>query len=168
MGLLQGNDLATDLLHDFTFQNAETIFAQLPEYTTTMAVAMTDAAAVADKLLQDRPKECQRLVAELAQASRTAFQTAQQSEGYQKLMAKAKSLHDKYGDRIPEDRLRETLQEIRLVAPDVSMLQMSIQDKMSQLFGKLGGGSNHQKKESSNHGGSKGSSLGLSIVEDDK
>jgi hypothetical protein len=167
MGLLKGNDLATDLLHDFTYQNAETIFAQMPEYTTAMAVAMTDAAAVADKLLKDRPIECQVLVAELAQASRSAYQTAQQSEAYQKLMAKAKILHDKYGDRIPEDRLRETLQEMRLVIalPDVSMLQMSISDKMSQLFGKLGGG--HNKKESAaNHGGSKGSSLGLSIGED--
>jgi hypothetical protein len=161
MGVLHGNNLATELLHDFTYQDAETIFAQMPEYTTAVAVAMTDAAAVADKLIQDRPPllEGQGLVAELAQTSRDALHVAQQSEAYQRLVQKARDLHEKYGDRIPEDRLRETLQELRLVAPDVSMLRMSIKDKVSTLFCKLGGGN---KKEMS-HGGSKGSSLGLNV-----
>lgn len=141
MGLLKGNGLGTDLLRDFTYQDAEAIFEQMPEYTTAVAVAMTDAAAIADKLIKDHPKDCQALIAEFAQNSREAIAQAKQGERYRAFVEKAKDLHNTYGDRIPEDRLRDAMKEMRIAipeAPDVVLMRMSITDKVSQIFGMLG------------------------------
>lgn len=140
MGVLNGNGLATDLLCDFTYQDAEAIFAQMPEHTTAVAVAMTDAAAIADKLIRDHPKDCQTLIQELAKNSRESLQRAKKSETYRRFVNNAKELHRTYGEHIPEERLREVIKEMRITfpeGPDIILMRMSIKDKVTEIFSRL-------------------------------
>mmetsp|Transcript_17256 Transcript_17256/g.46108 ORF Transcript_17256/g.46108 Transcript_17256/m.46108 type:complete len:198 (+) Transcript_17256:179-772(+) len=53
LGVLRGNALATPALESFVKQEAELIFAKLPGHTSPLAKALTDAAAVGDKVLED-------------------------------------------------------------------------------------------------------------------
>lgn len=50
LGVLRGNDLCSDLLTKFIYQDSEKIFQELPKHTTGVAVALTDVAAVGDNI----------------------------------------------------------------------------------------------------------------------
>jgi len=137
MAILKANGLCTELLENFTHQDAETIFEGMPEVVTAIAETMTDAAAVADKLVEQSRDECRSFISAIAERAKSAKHNKRHLLFFQK----AQELHDQYGedDDIPEEKLRETMAQLRLAVPEgtdiVAKSDVSAQTKADEVFG---------------------------------
>ena len=89
LAVLESNGLANPLLISFLKQNSEEIFNKLPIHTTTVARALTDAAAVGDKL-------CENII-------------AKQREAVLNIVGGGKELLNKGGRALGRDKLCENI-----------------------------------------------------------
>jgi hypothetical protein len=113
LAILQGNGLATPELESFVKQDAEGIFNQLPVHTAPVAKALTDSAAVANKLAEDI--------------------MVKGKQDYSSILKEFKS-------KVPEDRLEEAhklMIELKLSASEAKALLKSDQRKRDKFSGGL-------------------------------
>ena len=110
LAVLQGNGLATAELESFVKQDAEGIFNQLPVHTAPVAKALTDSAAVANKLTED-----------ITVKSKTEYS----------------AILDEFKGKVPEERLEEAskiMSELKLSASEAKEIIKSDQERETSFL----------------------------------